>query len=154
MMHMLENGDVRVIQSAATDVMLRPAEPCQNQGNPQDGSDDIEENKEETKHPSKDASEQLEMLPSDLQLVEALKFSGPANKLKQFVGMHFHIGELTIDADAASSILRGPEKKCGTAKTRKRRRSGTQNDSDMRSGAFAAGVLDTCWAGIALLCGK
>lgn len=154
MMHMLDNGDVRVIQSAATDVMLRPAEPCKNHGNPQDGSDDPEENKEETKQPNKDFSEQHEMLPSDLQLVEALKFSGPADKLKQFVGIHFHIGELTIDADAASSILRGPEKKCGAARPRKQRRYGTQNDSNMRSGAFAAGVLDTCWAGIALLCGN
>jgi hypothetical protein len=154
MMHTLENGDVRVIQSAATDMMLRTTEDSFKHGNPQDGSNDVEESSDETKQPTEKESGQHEIAPGELQLVEALKFRGPAAKLKQFVGMHFHIGELTIDADAASSILRGPAKTDGAVKTRKPRRSGTYNQTNMRSDAFATGVLAGCWAGLALLCGS
>jgi len=155
MIHTLENGDVRVIQSAATDVMLRPADHGPNHANPQEGSDDAEDGSDQAKQPTKVVSEQPEMSPGDLQMVEALKFRGSAAKLKQYVGMQFHIGELTIDADAASSILRGPAKMCGDAKSRKPRRSVTHGDSEMRSEAFATGVLNGCgcWAGIAWLSG-
>jgi hypothetical protein len=153
-MHTLENGDVRVIQSAATDVMLRPTEHGFDHGNPQDGSGDVEESTQPTKQISEKTPERVEISPGELQLVEALKFRGPAAKLKQFVGMHFHIGELTIDADAASSILRGPAKTCGATKIRKPKRSEKIEQPDMRSDAFATGVLAGCWAGIALLCGS
>jgi hypothetical protein len=93
------------------------------------------------------------MSPGELELVEALKFQGPEAKLKQFVGIHFHIGELTIDADAASSILKGPAKMCTVAKSRKSQRSTKSNDDKMRSGAFAKGLLEGCLAGISLFCG-
>jgi hypothetical protein len=49
MMHTLENGDVRVIQSAATDVMIRANEVSSCVGNPQDGSDDAQECTDQTK---------------------------------------------------------------------------------------------------------
>jgi hypothetical protein len=154
MMHTLENGDVRVIQSAATDVMLRPTEHGINHGNPQDGSEVAEESTQQTKQNNEKTSERVEISPGELQLVEALKFRGPAAKLKQFVGMHFHIGELTIDADAASSILRGPAKTCGATKVRKPRRSDKIEQANIRSDSFATGLLAGCWAGIALLCGS
>jgi hypothetical protein len=115
MVHTLENGDMRIIQSAATDVMLRQLTPPAEPPPPLDVSfqnvSSIEAGVEVVVPPQKreSATDKNEAVSSsDLLELQALKYRCPVAKLQQFVGTHFHIAELTIDADAASHITRGP----------------------------------------------
>jgi len=73
-LHVLENGDVRVIQSPADDLIRDPLKAMHI---------NIEDN------PTKKA-------------LSALKFEGTERDLAQLIGTHFHIGELILDADIQS----------------------------------------------------
>lgn len=79
MLHNLPNGDVRVIQSPADNVMMRTPS---------------EENVTHTAGNHR---------PSALS---ALKFEGSVRDLQKIIGAHFHIGELIADADIDSQIRR------------------------------------------------
>lgn len=100
LMHTLANGDVRVIQSPASDVMLRGQEvgPAIN----------VQDN---VSKPLNAEFKPTRMSTFDLQ-VEALKFRCSVQTLSELIGTHLHIGELTIDADAASTVLKGPLRSC------------------------------------------
>jgi hypothetical protein len=140
----LDNGDVRVIQSAATDVMLRQTTPLQDQQ-----VTDIEAGVPEVKTcemPASIVTKNEDVSSSDLLALQALKYQCPAAKLEEFVGTHFHIGELTIDADAASSILHPPRKPSRAQKSKS-----AQKD-ELQSEKFAAGMWTVCMAGIAKIC--
>jgi hypothetical protein len=71
-LHMLPNGDVRVIQSPADDIMMRSP------------SDKM--------HTDGDSSGSL----------SALKIKGSKEELQRLIGAHFHIGEVIADADVES----------------------------------------------------
>lgn len=84
--HRLPNGDVRVIQSPPGDIVLQgDAWRRQNGGKPQPGEDAVAE-----PHP---------VAPNADSAVAALKFECPREQLQQFIGTHFHFGELVIDAE-------------------------------------------------------
>jgi hypothetical protein len=176
---MLDNGDVRVIQVAATDVMLRQVTPeaqllrqvtpeaqlakdaCADNGN---HVSLIEAGVPEAPEPSKCSPKTTKVASnSDIQALQALKYRCPASKLTAFLGIHFHIGELTIDADAASKILQGPCKRYSSSGRdgkiahdgRPARRStskGSSTHKRLKSENFAKQVWSQCIAGIAVLC--
>jgi hypothetical protein len=124
-MKVLDNGDVRVIQSAATDVMLRQVSPY---------AASIDDAK--TEKPSS----------TDLQSLQALKYRCPAARLREFSGTHFHIGELTVDADAASSILGQQAKEKKSPKGTSSKKASARNN--LQSENFVAGVWALCFDGI------
>mmetsp|Transcript_47335 Transcript_47335/g.75626 ORF Transcript_47335/g.75626 Transcript_47335/m.75626 type:complete len:401 (-) Transcript_47335:120-1322(-) len=129
MMHQLSNGDVRVVQTAAIDVMLR-----------QDPQSKIRSDGE---------TSSKESLQSN-RTVKAFKFQCSPVKLQEFIGAIFHIGELTIDADAASKILANTRKNKNAA-GKKRCTDGGQGNSHLRSAAMFKDVNSTCLGGVAVL---
>jgi len=79
-LHVLPNGDVRVIQSPADDVMMRGGSLA---GKPTGGA----------------AMHTIGDCPSALS---ALKFEGCKRDLAKLIGAHFHIGELIADSEVES----------------------------------------------------
>jgi hypothetical protein len=94
--HMLPNGDVRVIQSPPPDIVIGRAlaNAAALGEEPVDGV---------VKPPH------LGTVCSggDLPAVSALMFKGPKEALQQMIGVHFHIGELVIDAEVESVSRHG-----------------------------------------------
>jgi hypothetical protein len=127
MINQLANGDVRVVQTAASDVMLRqnPQSKTQADGatSPKDNSGDLH----------------------FLRTVKAFKFQCATVKLQEFIGTNFHLGELTIDADAASPVLASSEKKRNS-----RKRCNDRKQCD-RSAAMFRDVHSTCFDGVYVL---
>eukprot|EP00401_Gymnodinium_catenatum_P067122 CAMPEP_0117595772 /NCGR_PEP_ID=MMETSP0784-20121206/73942_1 /TAXON_ID=39447 /ORGANISM="" /LENGTH=344 /DNA_ID=CAMNT_0005397979 /DNA_START=1 /DNA_END=1035 /DNA_ORIENTATION=+ len=74
-LHVLPNGDVRVIQSPGGDLLLASSGDDAPQGTAPSGSD------------------------AALQALAALKLQGSKQTLIQLVGAHFHVAELVIDAE-------------------------------------------------------
>jgi hypothetical protein len=133
MMQQLSNGDVRVVQTAATDVMLR-----------QDPQSKICPERSTT---PKDNSGDLQFL----RTVKAFKFQCSIAKLQELIGTTFHIGELTIDADAASSILSGPTNKSAKVASRRSSDERKQCSSKLRSAAMFQDMQSTCSDGVTML---
>lgn len=93
MLHVLPNGDTRVIQSPPQDVVVKT--------HPRRRSWKVEE---EVQHLLPEWQE------ADLTTMAALAFDCPREELQQLVGAHFHVGELTVDAEVPDAPWRcGPQ---------------------------------------------
>lgn len=99
--HTMTNGDLRVIQSPAADVMesslsafLSSVDYIEDFDDSSDGSEtgDLLEGKEL-------AALNFCSSAAETPSVEALHLRGPANILTQLLGVHFSVAELLIDAD-------------------------------------------------------
>jgi len=93
-LHELPNGDVRVIQSPARDVVLSSTSPSGNQ----------DEVRGRTVAPAPSTGS-MHSSASGAELsrsVAALKFECPAERLQPLVGTHLHVGELVFDAEVES----------------------------------------------------
>jgi len=92
--HMLPNGDVRVIQSPPHDLVIRASSPdC-----PTDETSKDEQPKDEEVKPLASGI----FSATDLSAVAALKFECSRDQLDKLVGAHFHMGEIMIDAEIES----------------------------------------------------
>jgi len=92
--HMLPNGDVRVIQSPPRDLVIRGSSP-------DFPTDEISKDKQPNDDQVKPLASAI-FSGTDLSAVAALKFECPRDQLDKLVGAHFHIGELMIDAEIES----------------------------------------------------
>jgi len=88
MLHELPNGDTRVIQSPPQDVVVRAGSEHASEG--QWAVDD------EVKPLASAFTDETE----DIATMAALAFDCPREELQQLVGAHFHVGELTVDAES------------------------------------------------------
>jgi hypothetical protein len=121
-LYRLDNGDVRVIQSVANDVMLQ-----------------------QQLAPAMTDVAKVGSPKSDLQALEALKFRCPLVKLQPFVGTHFHVGELAIDADAISSVC-GPTRK--GLEPSKPRKPGNLESAVKPPKQITPGIVTFCLVGV------
>jgi len=93
MLHVLPNGDTRVIQSPPQDVVVTS----------------------DSRRASLSVHEDVKPLSpelgggigEELTTLAALAFDCPREQLRQIVGAHFHVGELAVDAET-DSLLRSP----------------------------------------------
>jgi hypothetical protein len=121
-MHALDNGDVRVIQTPAADVMIR-------QGSPRKRLElqptlDVDSSKDSLTTPASSLQEKPSSTDlQELQVVKALKFQCDGSKLQELVGTTFSMRELTIDAESVSKILQPPQAKKKPTKQRQQVRS-------------------------------
>jgi hypothetical protein len=141
MMHVLANGDVRVIQSGAHDIML--SHMPQKDGVEVDGP----------KVPDEEPSNRCHGADFDVQGLKALRYPCSAEKLEAFVDIYFHIGELTMDSDAVSGILKGPRiiSSSDVPTTQEQVSAKPQGDSSKRPvhRDFPQGIWALCLRGIA-----
>jgi len=145
-MHTLNNGDVRVIQSPPSDVMFRRAAAA-----PTLGAGGKTQPANKGKHST-----------LDLHLVEALRFQCHPSRLRQLLGTYLHLEELLIDADAESEMFKGhisgspvwqAAQKIPATEFVRRCRQAVANASDDKKRIHLGELLKegVCFAGVALM---
>jgi len=99
-LHELPNGDVRVIQSPARDVVLSSTLPSGTAAAA--GSDERARARSVAAAPSTGSMHSSASGAELSRSVAALKFECPAERLQPLVGTHLHVGELVFDAEVES----------------------------------------------------
>jgi len=133
-MHTLDNGDVRVIQSPPSDLMVV---------------------KQESTKPRMvgTASDGRETYAPLHQLIEGVVFRCTARTIQNLIGINFHLGELVIDADSESCLQRGES--IGSGRAIHEKRSGQQSSCNHVSKACELqkiGCLTGVWLKVSDIC--
>merc|ERR1719265_1208852 len=129
--HTLPNGDVRVIQSPAQDIIV---------GAVVDAAQQVIENSISSLSSFK-SSEFSNCELNQMTALAALKFDCSTEKLEKLIGVHFHLGELIVDTEMVS-LSRGWAKGAEYAKA-------AESAKDVRSPCHATTDCgSTCFQGL------
>mmetsp|Transcript_61227 Transcript_61227/g.145770 ORF Transcript_61227/g.145770 Transcript_61227/m.145770 type:complete len:412 (-) Transcript_61227:222-1457(-) len=101
-LHELPNGDVRVIQSPARDVVLSSASSSSGSKSDTDSTAAGSSSKGGSAATSTGSIHSSGSGTDLSRSVAALKFECPAERLQPLVGTHLHVGELVFDAEVES----------------------------------------------------